>query len=266
MRPTLLLDAGNSRLKARIVYPDTATVIAQTAIDNHKWPMLITWLQQHPGIQQAYAVIVTHADWFNVVSDALATLGITVQHLAVQASTAGLSNDYAPRQLGTDRWYGVLGAYAQHQAPHFVAVSFGTATTVDVVHHRRYRGGLILPGVQMMFDSMAMGTARLPTLSAPQPGLQTPFPTHTQAAMAHGVHCAQLGAVWSQYWALQQQIEGETPPLYIAGGHADNMRALWATSPWPGLTSPAPAVYAIDYPVLDGMMLAVNAVASAASS
>ncbi len=96
-----------------------------------------------------------------------------------------------PERLGADRWAALIGARALH--PHAcVVVTAGTATTVDLLSAAGdFLGGLILPGVELMQQALARGTAQLP-LADGRFALQ---PRRTVDAIRSGCLQAQAGAV-----------------------------------------------------------------------
>jgi type III pantothenate kinase len=57
-----------------------------------------------------------------------------------------------PLLLGIDRWLGVLGA--EKSTKTIGLVSIGTAITLDLVNNKRHLGGHILPGRQLMLESL----------------------------------------------------------------------------------------------------------------
>jgi len=77
--------------------------------------------------------------------------------------------------LGIDRICSAEGAYylVQKKFPVFIksnnfilTIDFGTATTVNILKMPgEFTGGMILPGIQMMFDSLQKNTAQLPGTS-----------------------------------------------------------------------------------------------------
>ncbi|GAB4168061.1 MAG: type III pantothenate kinase [Rhodocyclaceae bacterium] len=117
-------------------------------------------------------------------------------------SQCGVRNGYEdPAQLGADRWAALIGARSVHTGA-CVVVSAGTATTVDVLDASGlFRGGLILPGVEMMRRSLAHGTARLGLRA----GSFTDFPLSTADAIESGCMQAQLGAVERQFARIAQE-------------------------------------------------------------
>lgn len=67
-----------------------------------------------------------------------------------------------PETIGADRLANACGGAARHGLPLIIA-DFGTAVTFDVVTEREgYAGGIIAPGLPLMFDYLAEKTALLP--------------------------------------------------------------------------------------------------------
>jgi type III pantothenate kinase len=131
-----------------------------------------------------------------------ARLGAPLQWVRAQATRGGVVNGYEhPEQLGADRWAALIGARALHAGPALVVMS-GTATTVDVLAADGvFPGGLILPGLALMRDSLARGTADLPTTA----GDFRPLPRNTFDAMASGCLNATLGAIERMFRTVADQ-------------------------------------------------------------
>jgi type III pantothenate kinase len=140
-----------------------------------------------------------------------------------------LENVYRdPRQLGTDRWHALIGAGALQgndtRAP-LIVVTAGTATTVDcletIAGGWRFIGGVIAPGVRLMLESLAQGTADLPHSL----GTATAFPVNTDDAIASGVLDAQAGLVQRVAHRFAARL-GAQPRVLLGGGHADTLAPL----------------------------------------
>jgi len=253
----LLIDSGNSRLKAGLL-PDGAQrrLPATTVLDNADPQALTDWLQALPtkptravGVNvagaargEAVARIVDHA------------CGCDTEWLTPQPKTLGLHNSYdLPEQLGPDRWAAMLGVLSSLPAVHppFIVASFGTATTLDTVSGDNvFLGGLILPGPAMMRASLARGTANLPMVH----GAATTYPTNTQQAIASGVAAAQAGAVVRQWLAARTRF-GATPDIYVTGGGWPEVRTEVETllsQAGAARSVPTGPVY-VESPVLDGL-------------
>jgi type III pantothenate kinase len=110
-----------------------------------------------------------------------------------------LQNLYQPaKDLGNDRWAALCGAYQTVGSANLIVINCGTATTVDYVdNNNQFLGGWIMPGLQMMFESLEKNTAQLPIVALttePKLSLGT-FGNNTNDAMTWGVLHAQLGAI-----------------------------------------------------------------------
>jgi type III pantothenate kinase len=118
--------------------------------------------------------------------------GASLDWVESRVRQCGVSNGYDhPAQLGVDRWAALIGAWALHGGACLV-VNAGTATTVDVLGAEGvFRGGLILPGLAMMREALAAGTANLPDST----GDYRDWPTNTFDAIASGGIHATAGAI-----------------------------------------------------------------------
>lgn len=73
-------------------------------------------------------------------------------------------------EIGSDVVVGAVAAISEYGAP-VIVIDMGTATTLTVIDKDRlFRGGVILPGVQLALRSLETGAAQLPgiRLSIPQ--------------------------------------------------------------------------------------------------
>lgn len=175
-------------------------------------------------------------------------LGAPIAWLRSSAACCGVRNGYArPEQLGSDRWAALIGARALHRGASLVVVS-GTATTIDVLDDTGlFRGGLILPGLDLMRGALAAGTADLPAAA----GEFREWPQNTFDAIASGALQATLGAI--------ERMFRHVAPLpgavcLIAGGAAPAIAPLLPT------TLPHRRV---DTLVLDGLASAATELAPA---
>lgn len=187
----LLIDAGNTRIKWRVIAaaaPDVA--IDEGALAHHELTYLSTLRARHPGLTRALCCNVAGAAIGAGIRAALA--GLEPAWLCAEAARAGIRNHYTtPTQLGADRWAALIGARHLHRHACLVVMA-GTATTVDVLDaHGDFLGGLILPGMAMMRSALAGGTAQLPLAS----GHFAALPRCTADAIESGCLHAQVGAV-----------------------------------------------------------------------
>ncbi|NTV09863.1 MAG: type III pantothenate kinase, partial [Zoogloea sp.] len=101
-----------------------------------------------------------------------------------------------------------------------LVVTAGTATTVDVLDAQGlFRGGLILPGLELMRRSLAGNTAQLPFAD----GHFADFPQNTADAIFSGCLHAQAGAVERMF----ARIAGEPgAQCLLNGGAAAELAAV----------------------------------------
>ncbi len=170
----LLLDCGNTRLKWAVSSGDVA-VRAQTHIVRHGVcdyvPVALSALcasLNGIGLKALQFSSVVSAAREQALFAELQPLGLAPQRFIVGERFGTLMNAYRSIQtLGVDRWAAAIGAWGLFGRSCLI-VSAGTATTIDVVQaspdrsEATYRGGLILPGVDLMQRALHAGTARLP--------------------------------------------------------------------------------------------------------
>ena len=135
-------------------------------------------------------------------------------------SQAGVSNRYdEPSQLGTDRWAALIGARKLSSDP-CVVVNAGTAMTVDALTAEgEFIGGIIVPGFDLMHESLAAHTARL----SAERGNFTSFPRTTRDAITSGAIQALCGAVERMRDAML--AAGNREPVLIFSGGAGELVA-----------------------------------------
>lgn len=265
---TLLIDAGNTRVKFGWLHCSSgqreASALALTHAELDRLP---AWLATLPALpEQAVGVSVAGPGIAQTLEHTLRQQGTALRWLRSSARAAGIANLYdIPEQLGNDRWVALLGLGGRTSAAAVLA-SFGTATTVDTLSpqpealsdtaglmqdERRFEGGVILPGPELMRRSLATGTAGLPYAE----GISMEFPRNTHAAISSGVAAAQAGAVLRQWRCTYDQL-GVVPRLYCTGGGwplvAVEVSAVLARAQ-ADLGLPFLAPQYLEAPVLDGL-------------
>ena len=156
---------------------------------------------------------------------------------------AGVTNHYAlPSQLGADRWAAMVAARQRVVAELFpspcVVVTARTAVCVDALDGDGvFRGGVILPGPNLMLQVLAANT---PNLKMP-PGRYHDFPVTNADAMFSGVMQSICGAV-EQMRARLATADSPTR-CFLSGGAAPDIA--------PHLTAP---VDVVDNLVLEGVL------------
>lgn len=129
-------------------------------------------------------------------------------------SQAGVFNNYDdPSQLGVDRWAALIGA-RRFSPEASVVVNAGTATTIDALSSQgEFIGGIIVPGFDLMHESLAAQTAQL----SAERGNFTAFPRVTRDAITSGAIQALCGAVERMRDAMLAAGHRQ-PQLIFSGG------------------------------------------------
>lgn len=222
----LLIDAGNTRIKWAI--PQAA----QSGSSAPQWQTLgsvshseLAQLETLWAAQSIRRILIS-----NVAGDALqaslvailqrAAPGICVERFQSSGACAGLRNGYRQAgQLGSDRFASAIAAHALYPQRALIVATCGTATTIDAVSPDGiFLGGMILPGLQLMAQSLAKNTAQLPPVAASL-SLQYLFADNTELAIVSGCIHAQVGAIMQAHEALHASQE-QTVDCIISGGAA----------------------------------------------
>jgi type III pantothenate kinase len=99
----------------------------------------------------------------------IAVFGQPPRFLTAESQTSMAIRYETPESLGSDRIANALGARGL-LGPPAIAVSFGTATTIDVVDPAgAYLGGAILPGPSLAAEALAGRSSKLPLVAAHPP-------------------------------------------------------------------------------------------------
>lgn len=209
------IDSGNTRIKWGV--RDANAWLAQGALTHAEvaglgsllsaWAPTSVWLSNVAG---------PHA--LAGIQQALMPWQALIREVKALASGQGVHNGYEnPSQLGVDRWCALIGARSISNAACLVVMA-GTATTIDTLDAGgRFRGGLILPGLDLMRRALARDTAALPLAS----GDHEAYPRNTDDAIISGCLEAQLGAIERAF----MRIAGAPDSLCLLSGGAAQMLA-----------------------------------------
>jgi type III pantothenate kinase len=261
----LLLDAGNSALKWVLMTLDGRVGPAHGSMRNgppaELMPALMREWTERVGVpvQAAFGCGVAAPVLIRAVEQAvMKAFSLPVRWFETQSrfdhEGVALRNGYRDAaQLGVDRWHALIAARAAHPDRPLVVVTAGTATTVDGVSAEgAFIGGAIAPGLRMMYDALARGTANLPFAS----GQMVAFPDNTDDAIASGVLGCQLGLV--ERFVRIFRVEFGDPLVILAGGSAPQL------APFVGAGTALPAVVREENLVLRGVFMRARALAGAA--
>jgi type III pantothenate kinase len=213
----LCLDAGNTRLKWGL--RAKSGWLAQGTLTHNAILSLGAQLPAPPArilaCNVAGVTVATH------IEALAATLAVPLDWFRSAPAAAGVTNGYAtPTQLGADRWAALIGARHHHTGSALIVMA-GTATTIDVLSAEgQFRGGLILPGLDLMRTALARNTAGLPEAT----GHFAPLPTNTDDAIVSGALQATLGAI-ERIAAHSCRPANADFSIVLSGGAADALAA-----------------------------------------
>ncbi len=221
----LLIDLGNTSLKwalrdgDRLGAPSSARHSGAMPID-----VLAAWEQIEAVDRVHMASVASPALNETVAGVCQARWGktpemVTAAGLAERSPVRIAYQD--PQRLGIDRWLGLLAAHDQHIGPKLV-VDAGSAITYDILlSDGRHLGGLILPGVTLMRDSLLAGT-QIPSHELAV-GADLDWATDTGGAIVSA--CIQAPAALAErLWdRLRARAGGEDPTLILTGGDAERL-------------------------------------------
>ena len=160
----LELDAGNTRLKWRLI--NEGEILARGAVDNNEdWnTRLPELIDQLGSFQLARMSAVSGGEKHNLLTEIIhGGFGVPVLVARTKASCCGLTIAYREASaLGVDRWLAMLAAFYQPEKGTKIIIDSGTALTVDIIDpNGNHIGGYIVPGIQLMRQSLQLNTARL---------------------------------------------------------------------------------------------------------
>jgi len=222
---TLLLDLGNTRLKAAWPRSDGGVRLLGEAPHRDQG--------MREALDQVLSDVVLEgrpALCANVAGAAAGTLlaealrdrgGGAVTFLRAEREFGGVRCGYDdPSHLGADRWAALLGARALSDEACLV-VDAGSALTLDALAPGgQHLGGWILPGLSMMLAALEARTGDLGSLRlASRSAAGGDFPADTGPAMEAGARLAAVGAVRTARERLETHCEA-TVHLLLTGGDA----------------------------------------------
>ena len=166
----LLIDIGNTRIKWATVRDGA---FAATGECDHRMPDADAAMQFLSQIRPAPERVQVA----NVAGDALGEAlegavrerwKLPVEFASTQSAAGAVRNGYDDyRQMGVDRWLGILATRHQH-AQAACIVDAGTAVTIDQIDASgQHLGGVIVPGLDLMRRALVSDTGDIERLAAP---------------------------------------------------------------------------------------------------
>jgi type III pantothenate kinase len=241
----LAIDCGNTRIKYTVADKGLGKVESMPLHESvpalaARWRAV---LQPHGQPDSIVISNVAGDIVAGALAESLGVFGAQPHWVRSVPRQCGVVNRYdEPGKLGSDRWAAAIGAWNLEREACLV-VNAGTATTVDALSQQgEFLGGLILPGLSMMRESLARGTADLPLVVAAgvekKPRNMVEFPRNTADAIWNGCLAAQAGAIERMWRRLP-----ESATCLLSGGAAQDL--------YPALNMPC---LVVDNLVLEGLV------------
>lgn len=139
--------------------------------------------------------------------------------LLTPETDCGLKINYQPKSsLGTDRIANCIATHTIYQKDCLI-IDFGTATTFNVVSKQgEFLGGLILPGIKMMFKSYPQHLIKRHKLKIKRPGV---LEISTSQAINSGLYYSIISAIIMVKKEMEKQLK--TKLYTIATGNGINL-------------------------------------------
>jgi type III pantothenate kinase len=123
-----------------------------------------------------------------------------------------------PECIGADRLANACGAFSRYGAP-CIVIDIGTALTFDIVQiDDGYVGGIIAPGLPLMFDYMAEKTALLPRIGPMK--LKRAIGKSTEEAMRIGALLGYRGMVREMLLEVKKEMGVRGITVVATGGYS----------------------------------------------
>ncbi|MHB1686055.1 MAG: type III pantothenate kinase [Ignavibacteriaceae bacterium] len=103
-----------------------------------------------------------------------------------------------------------------------ITIDFGTATTINIIRYPGiFAGGLIAPGIKMMFNSLTKNTAQLPSVD--EHDYRQLIAKDTKSSIASGIINSILGMVEKTLEHLKENHGADDIKIFITGGNAEQI-------------------------------------------
>lgn len=203
----LAIDAGNTNVVFALVEGEDIVARWRIATDPRRTAdEYAVWLHQLIALQGLDAKSIEGVAIATVVPRALHNLQVLAsKYFGREAAVAGrpplewgIELDVVePGSVGADRVVNAIAAHAIEPGDKIV-VDFGTATTFEVVDYTgAYKGGSILPGINLSLDALVAAAAKLPRIAIEAPAGNSVIGRTTEEQMLIGI-----------YWGYVAMIEG----------------------------------------------------------
>jgi len=221
----LLIDVGNTRVKwAQLV---NGKLGRQHAVAHERWNAKLL-ARAGRSCEKIIVVSVAGAKFEKQLTRAARTaLGRNPVFIRSRRRMAGVTTRYRdPWRLGADRLVAAIGGHRFAAGRAVCVVDIGTAMTIDLVDADGvHRGGSIIPGPQLMIESLLQDTSGIQRRAGGRSSARTLFARDTRAAIEQGARYAIAGVI-DRSVVEARDVLGSAPVLLLTGGAAPQVRGL----------------------------------------
>jgi type III pantothenate kinase len=224
----LVLNVGNTRLSiGAFVAGELKSVVRVAHTDKSDWPRRLADAWQLLGYNDGDEIAAATVNPPLTKSIEQAVMAATEQPIRWVGPDIDLPikvKTENPLQTGVDRILNIAAAHEQ-LGKAAVVIDAGTALTIDCCNDEgEFLGGAILPGAEMMLESLHEKTANLPRVPLAQPTGR--IGQNTQQAILQGVHTGIRGVVKELVENYATEL-GQWPEVIATGGDAAKLFANW---------------------------------------
>lgn len=223
----LAIDIGNTNIKTGYFSDDE--LIENKLFDNEE--SFSSYLLTKPSEPIAISSVVPHLT--EKIINILKNAGSSPPFILTKDVKFNLDILYdSPESLGIDRLCSAEGAFTIYKkSPDFnnyndktyiLSIDLGTATTINIVRYPgEFTGGIIAPGIKMMFESLNSRTAQLPNADGDY--FKEFFGRDTLSSIASGVINSATGLINNAIEYLKVEMRAEELKIFITGGNASKL-------------------------------------------
>lgn len=220
----LLVDIGNTRTKYTFEQQGKLSVIQTEHNEdiNEQWLVNIT--------ASVKAIIVASVSEEHLV-DVFAVYSkqhkIEFFNVKSESKRFGVTSSYQnPVTLGVDRWLTLLAANIVYSNENILIVDAGTATTIDLLDHNgKHLGGWILPGIDILFNSLLLNTSQI--MATQEHHVDISFGKSTSDGVNNACWAATLGFINQSIMQAKKQVSLDK--IILTGGNAEKLSVLLST-------------------------------------
>jgi type III pantothenate kinase len=241
----LLIDVGNTNLRwtaatrTALPGPNTTPALGEVHTLRHHGALPLDLIAAWDGLPTPRQILVGNVGGPELAAHlirAVRSLWGAAPSFAVPLANAfGVRVAYAdPTRLGADRWLALIGAHRHVPGPVLI-VDAGTAITYDLLlGDGSHLGGLILPGVHLLRETLLRRTRIRPIDGESETGPDAPFDTvdgtaswatNTTAAIA-GASLQAPAAMAERLYGRMRDRAGVDPQLLLTGGDGPDLAPL----------------------------------------